>query len=549
MTGAFHALICAPILASGLRATEPQAPPLFRTCSIPVAEDARVEEVLSCDLSGDDIADVCIATRGLQVAGSKTPARARLAVHTRRAPGGASGTAAFSATPEATLDLPSDVIAFAACDVLPDAGREILLFNAAGVFAWRWRETDESKRVTRLLDVEFLWQLPAGGTLFHLQDGVVDLDGDGLEDLIVPEPDGARVVFQRPAGESPRFGAPQRIAVPEESIEGRGPEKGRVTLRSPGGRRRLSIDLGEQFDLRGESAPGGPYLAIDESAPPMAILDWDGDGDRDLLALSAASLHVHVQEPRGTFDPARALRLPSPVPRDRKRELDVSYQVRALDLDLDARADVVFFAQDQRSDSARTQALVFRQGRASAGEVPLFGKDGKPTELLVLDGFARALTIEDVDGDGMPDLVAAALRPNLIDAMRAAASERIDTELYVFRNRGAQGFSKRPDLTRVLSLQAGGGQGSGGSSPFLADFAGDVTGDGVRDLFVRTDRDRLRVHMVRRGKDGALNVVDAPLWELAIDPKSRVLMPGVLMERTPDIFVLEPGAVVCASFR
>ena len=72
---------------------------------------------------------------------------------------------------------------------------------------------------------------------------------------------------------------------------------------------------------------------------------------------------------------------------------------------------------------------------------------------------------------------------------------------------------------------------------------------GRRELFVRTDRDRLRVHMVRRGKDGALNVVDAPLWEFAIDPKSRVVLPGVLMERTPDVFVLEPGAVVCASFR
>jgi len=546
-------IVACSFAIAALASAQVDAPPLARTCSIPIAEGARIEEVLSCDFSGDDVADVCIATRAPRIPGSKTPARARLAIHARRA----SGTP-FVATPDAALDLPPDVIAFAACDLLPDAGREVLLFNANGVFVWRWREADESKRVTRLFDADLLWQLPAGGTLFHLQDGVVDLDGDGREDLCIPEPDGARIVFQRAPGETPRFGAPTRIQVPAEAFEGRGADSRKVTLRSPNGRRRLSLDLGEDFDLRGEDAAAyasrGPYLVIDESAPPAVLVDWDGDGDRDVLALSDASLHVYVQEPRGTFDAARALHLVSPVPRDRRRELDVSFQVRALDLDRDDRVDVVFFAQDQRADSARTQALVFRHGKAQAGDVPLFGAEGKPSELLLLDGFARPLAIEDVDGDGLPDLVAAALRPNLIDALRAAASERIDTELYVFRNRGAQGFSKRPDLTRVLSLQASGGgasDGGGGAAanPFLAEFAGDVTGDGVRDLFVRTDRDRLRVHMVRRGRDGSLSVVDAPLWELAIHPRARVLVPGEIMPRTPDVFVLEPGAVVCASFR
>jgi len=516
------------------------AAPIARTCSIPIAEGSRIEEVLSCDFSGDDVADICIATRQVRASGAKTPARARLSIHAR-----VSAAIPFRATPDASLDLPSDVIAFAACDLLPDAGREVLLFNATGIFVWRWRETDESKRVVRLLDCDLLWQLPAGGTLFHLQDGVVDLDGDGREDLVVPEPDGARVVFQKPLGETPRFGAPTQIVVPEDVFEG---TAGRlVKVRSRNGRRQLNIDLGDDFDLRGGVDRGGPYVTIEEGAAPIAALDWDGDGDRDLLALSDAALYVSVQEPRGVFDPARRLELTSPVPRDRSRQLDVSFQVRALDIDRDARADAVFFAQDKRADSARTQALVFRHG-ITAGDAPaLFGKEGKPTELLVLDGFARLLAIEDVDGDGFPDLVAAALRPNLIDAMRAAASERIDTELYVFLNKKGRGFSRKPDLTRVLSLQASGGDG-GGASPFLADFAGDVTGDGVHELFVRTDRDRLRVHMVRRGRDGALSVVDAPLYELAIDPKSRVLVPGTVTQRTPDVFVLEPGAVVCASF-
>ncbi len=536
-----------PASAQPASAPQASAPSLARMSSVPIAADARIEEVLTSDFSGDDVADLCIATRATSGAAA---GRARLAIHVRRSSG-----AAFVATADAVLDLPLDVVAFAACDVFPDAGREVLLFNASGAFAWRWREADESKRVVRLFDVDFLWQLPAGGSLFHLQDGVVDLDGDGREDVCIPEPDGARVLFQRPTAETDgvtdggtaRFGPPTRFTVPEDMFEGRGASSRAVTLRSPNGRRRLSIDLGDDFDLRGEGGPTGPYLSIDESAPHCALLDWDGDGDLDVLALSAAALHVYVQDPRGSFDPERALHILSPVPRDRSRELDVSFQVRAVDLDLDARADLVFFAQDKRADSARTQALVFRHATAPKDELPLFGQDGRPGQLLVLDGFARPIAIEDVDGDGRPDLIAAALRPNLIDALRAASSERIETELYVFLNKGAQGFSKRPDLTRVLSLQATLGEG-GGSNPFLVDFAGDITGDGVHDLFVRTDRDRLRAHMVRRGRDGTLTVVDTPVWELAIDPRSRIVMPGVLMPRTPDIFVLEPGAVVCASF-
>jgi hypothetical protein len=66
--------------------------------------------------------------------------------------------------------------------------------------------------------------------------------------------------------------------------------------------------------------------------------------------------------------------------------------VRTLDLDDDARTDVVFFAQDQRADSARTQALVFRHSTTPKDELPLFGKDGRPAQVLVLDGFALSPT-------------------------------------------------------------------------------------------------------------------------------------------------------------
>jgi hypothetical protein len=246
-----------------------------------------------------------------------------------------------------------------------------------------------------------------------------------------------------------------------------------------------------------------------------------------------------VQEPRGTFGREPVV-VRNPVVVDRQRQLDVSYTARALDLDQDQRFDCVISAGDKRSDEVRTQVLVFLQRFVKAGEDPLFGKGGVPAQVLVLDGFARPLAVEDVDGDGLPDLVAGSVKPNLIDSVRAAASERIDAELYVYRNTKV-GFSKRPDLTHTLSIQAGG-------LDFTARFLGDVTGDGVSEFVERADKDKLRMHLVKKTREG-LTLIDKPIFEMALSEKSRVLLPARLGKSTADLFVLEPGALRCASFR
>jgi hypothetical protein len=184
--------------------------------------------------------------------------------------------------------------------------------------------------------------------------------------------------------------------------------------------------------------------------------------------------------------------------------------------------------------------LVFLQRSVKPGEPALFGAQGTPTQLLVLDGFARPIAFDDVDGDGLPDLVAGSVRPDLIDGLRAAASERIEAELYVYRNTG-NGFSKRPDLVHKISIQAGG-------LDLTARFAGDVTGDGVSDFIERADKNALRVHMVRKTREG-LTIVERPIYEMPLADDARVLMPGRLAKGTWDLFVIEKEAVRCASFR
>jgi hypothetical protein len=124
--------------------------------------------------------------------------------------------------------------------------------------------------------------------------------------------------------------------------------------------------------------------------------------------------------------------------------------------------------------------------------------------------------------------------------LRAAASERIDAELYVYKNTGL-GFSKRPDVVHKVSIQAGG-------LDLIARFLGDVTGDGVAEFFERADRTALRVHLVRKTKEG-LTIVDKPIYEMPLDPDATLLLPEKLGKGAWDVFAIEKEAVRCASFR
>jgi len=161
-------------------------------------------------------------------------------------------------------------------------------------------------------------------------------------------------------------------------------------------------------------------------------------------------------------------------------------------------------------------------------------------QVLVLDGIARAIAHKDVDGDGLPDLVAGAIKPDLIDALRAATSEKVDAQVYVYLNKRGT-YSKRPDLAWTVSIKA---------ARFDAqiEVVGDLTGDGVAELLVRSEPEKARIVMLRKGRDGALSLVEKPLWEGRLDPDARLLAPAGLDKRSPDLFWITKGGVSCTSF-
>lgn len=503
--------------------------PRIETIAMRSGLEAR--DALGADVDLDGRNDVVIAR-----AEPKKPFARTLAVHLARPTG-------FTEEPDLELALTSDVSAFAVGDVHLDPGAELLLFSAAGAFAWRPRAPEES-RFARLCTAEFLWQLGDPELTIAWSEAVRDLDGDGLVDLLLPEPRGWLIALQTRGPEGTEFSRTSALRAPRDVFEGgafSGMARGERSFQGRRGRGQMRVSFGMNSPLAAELERSGPLVDVVESTPAPQMLDWDADGDLDLLAQTRKRLCVFLQE-RGAFPSAPSHAYDLPVPMDRSRRLDASYSSHAVDLDGDGRADCAILAGDQRSDDVRTQAQFFVQGKgkgdsAQTSGKPLFGDRGLPQQLLVILGFVVSATFERVDADPLPDLVLRTIRPDLIDQLRSISSESVDTDVYVYLNRGGT-LSRRPDLSWRYPIKLR-------TFDPNARFIGDWNGDGLAEFFVRAEPERVRIHSLRRESEG-LAVIGQPLWEYAVDAKSIAVFLDVA-ERT--FLIVGPGTVTRVSAR
>jgi hypothetical protein len=116
----------------------------------------------------------------------------------------------------------------------------------------------------------------------------------------------------------------------------------------------------------------------------------------------------------------------------------------------------------------------------------------------------------------------------------------------VYRNqRGA--LARQPEIARRHAIALEEFEPS-------AEFIGDVTGDGLSELFVRDEPEKLQLLMLRwQGTPGprqksTWTLVERPLWELCVAPKARVQLAAPGKGERAGLFVLEPAQVLWVRF-
>jgi hypothetical protein len=463
--------------------------------TVQAPKNSTIQEVLYEDLSGDGRRDLILAVREKGKDYGRT-----LRIYLSKP-----GKTTFSQTPDTIVRIPRSVSACAIGDVHGDPGGEVLWFGARGVYAWR-PNAPEKDRAVKLVASEFLFQYPHPKTVLSWQPGVKDLDGDGLSDLVLPEPDGYRIAIQKRDQAGAVTFSTSKLAVPPSPPRRQGAGQAPIRGSRQGDGFNINVSLG------GTGSAGGPLVSVSESVAAPQFHDWDGDGDLDVIAKRSERVFVWRQLAKGRFAETPDLVLQFPLT-DEQTRLDPRFSASLTDFNLDKRVDAVLVAKDGRSEELRTQIMFFPQ---KSGDAPLFA-EGVPGQLLVLAGFTSRPRFRDIDGDGDDDMQISSWRLDVMDQL-TTDKQVLPVDIYVYLNHKGR-FSKRPDLTHKATLD-GKVLGTSGDKLFVR-FVGDISGDGVSELLVRDEPKRLKMLQVlsRRGK---LKLILDPIWQLTVSEKAQI---------------------------
>ncbi|MEL6713308.1 MAG: VCBS repeat-containing protein, partial [Planctomycetota bacterium] len=247
--------------------------------------------------------------------------------------------------------------------------------------------------------------------------GVVDLDADGLVDVVALGHEDVRFALQEPDGSFGRtlptgWRAPERGFPELADVDGDG-DIDLVSVPEP--------EDGGEYELQWLPWSGSGFGAprtiatspVDLNTP--RCFDWDGDGDLDVLVASATlgEVSVHVNVGGGVFQPLpRTLDVPGATTRP------------SMDVDGDGLRELVVESSDV--DGMRTFIHA----------VPGTGRFGPAVEIGAAVAAVRALSFFDLDGDGDRE----AVRVESTSSISNAGDSRL------YENLGGAGFAAGADL-------------------------------------------------------------------------------------------------------
>jgi len=406
-----NALLCVLMLL-------PQSPD---EAIVQLPDNVLVTGQMAVDVDGDGRDDLAIASRDTDTG------RRYVQVHLRQA----DGPGFVSKAEHAPIEVDPDVVAFAFCDCHADAGRELVLLSPEVVLRVR-RDAARQPIYELLTRHDLVWPAADPDGVLPLPDASLDFDGDGDDDLLLPQPDGWTCWLQQDGA----FERSVTRALPRW--------RNRFFQAARGGALRADS---RSFEVRIGSGggPGGGNLVSTAARTPMCdVVDLDGDGRLDLATFRNDTLFGAMQAEDGAL---AAIERPLPLPENRLKLVDPAFDVQFVDVDGDGRADLLMTTSAQRDDDV--EARVQWHLQRGDGTWPE-QHDGR----LRLQALAAPVELVDIDGDGARDLVCLSVRTSAMKRLTAAEATELDAQLTIFPGRDG-GFARPASFNRAVPLFAG----------------------------------------------------------------------------------------------
>jgi hypothetical protein len=261
--------------------------------------------------------------------------------------------------------------------------------------------------------------------------------------------------------------------------------------------------------------------------------DFNGDGRADFAVLTQNGLQVYPGDEQGRFDRAYVIGI-------------------TLDEALDAELTFRDFNGDGQTD-----VLAVRRGAGKATVTMADKERGllEPRRIrLTVPGHVRHLVAADLDGDGAPDLALPyTAKPSIQAGVRVVMRGEAILKVPIFRNRGGRlPFGARADRQISFPIRLRVSTDSAGrfmlGGLVVVEYGGDVTGDGRNDLLITARPDLLNVHRgvageIYREKPGAtLPIPDCSAFDSVLsvagnlngDDRSDIILLYRGSDRLPD---------------